>query len=114
MIKYQVRCPVPASHYFAVSMQIENPDPAGQALRLPNWIPGSYMIRDFARNLIDLRAHSGGEPIALQQLDKSNWCAAPCAGALTVEYQVYAKDLSVRTAYLDHTRGYYNGSSLFL
>ncbi|MGD8839923.1 MAG: PDZ domain-containing protein [Gammaproteobacteria bacterium] len=114
MIKYQVSCPVPASHYFAVSMRIENPDPAGQALRLPNWIPGSYMIRDFARNLLDLRATCDGTEIALEQLDKSNWRAAPCDGELGVEYLVYAKDLSVRTAYLDHTRGYYNGSSLFL
>ncbi len=114
MIRYQVSCPVPASHYFTVSMRIENPDPAGQALRLPNWIPGSYMIRDFARNLLDLRAHAGGSEVALEQLDKSNWRAAPCDGELTIEYRVYAKDLSVRTAYLDHTRGYYNGSSLFL
>jgi len=114
MIKYQVNCPVPASHYFAVSMRIDNPDPAGQALRLPNWIPGSYMIRDFARNLLDLRVTCDGNEIALEQLDKSNWRSAPCDGELVVEYLVYAKDLSVRTAYLDHTRGYYNGSSLFL
>ena len=114
MIRYQVSCPVPASHYFVVVMRIDEPDPAGQALRLPNWIPGSYMIRDFARNLLDLRAHANGAEIALEQLDKSNWRAAPCDGELTIEYQVYAKDLSVRTAYLDHTRGYYNGSSLFL
>ena len=114
MIRYQVSCPVPASHYFAVVLRIDKPDPAGQALRLPNWIPGSYMIRDFARNLLDLRAHAGGIEVALEQLDKSNWRAAPCDGELTVEYRVYAKDLSVRSAYLDHTRGYYNGSSLFL
>ena len=114
MIRYQVSCPVPASHYFAVVLRIDKPDPAGQALRLPNWIPGSYMIRDFARNLLDLRAHAGGREVVLEQLDKSNWRAAPCDGELTVEYRVYAKDLSVRSAYLDHTRGYYNGSSLFL
>jgi predicted metalloprotease with PDZ domain len=95
-------------------MRIDNPDPAGQRLRLPNWIPGSYMIRDFARNLLDLHARSGGDAVELEQLDKSNWRAAPCAGELVVDYRVYAKDLSVRTAYLDHTRGYYNGSSLFL
>ena len=77
MIRYQVSCPVPASHYFAVSMRIDDPDPAGQPLRLPNWIPGSYMIRDFARNLLDLRAHSDGAGVALEQIDKSNWRAAP-------------------------------------
>ena len=56
MIRYQITSRNPGSHYFDVSIHIDNPDPDGQQLRLPNWIPGSYMIRDFARNLLDLRA----------------------------------------------------------
>ena len=56
MIRYQITSRNPSSHYFDVSISIDKPDPAGQQLRLPNWIPGSYMIRDFARNLLDLRA----------------------------------------------------------
>jgi len=83
-------------------------------LRLPNWIPGSYMIRDFARNLLDLRAHGTDGELAIEQVDKSNWRVAPCAGALTLSYKVYANDLSVRAAHLDHSHGYYNGSSVFL
>ena len=114
MIRYRVSCPEPGSHYFAVSMRIEAPAEDGQALRLPNWIPGSYMIRDFSRNLVELRARSEEGEIALEQIDKSSWRAAPCEGPLTLDYRVYAKDLSVRAAYLDHVRGYYNGSSLFL
>ncbi len=114
MIRYQITSANPASHYFDVRVAIDAPDPAGQAFRLPNWIPGSYKIRDFARNLLDLRAACGGEPVALAQLDKSNWRAAPCAGPLELSYRVYAKDLSVRAAHLDHTHGYYNGSSVFV
>ena len=56
MIRYQIGSQLPASHYFDVSLRIDAPDPQGQALRLPNWIPGSYMIRDFSRNLLDLKA----------------------------------------------------------
>ena len=118
MIRYQIGSRHPASHYFDVSIRIERPDPAGQELRLPNWIPGSYMIRDFARNLLDLRAEasadgSAGE-LAIHQLDKSNWRVVPCQGELTLSYRVYANDLSVRAAHLDHSHGYYNGSSVFL
>ena len=114
MVRYQITSLDPASHYFDVSIRIDEPDPAGQALRLPNWIPGSYMIRDFARNLLDLRASCAEQPLAIEQTDKSNWRVAACSGVLTVAYKVYAKDLSVRAAHLDHTHGYYNGSSVFL
>ena len=114
MIRYQIGSALPASHYFDLSIHIESPDPEGQALRLPNWIPGSYMIRDFARNLLDLEAQDENGVLGIEQLDKSNWRVAPATGALTIGYKVYANDLSVRAAHLDHSHGYYNGSSVFL
>jgi len=114
MIRYQITSLNPGSHYFDVTIRIDDPDPAGQCLRLPNWIPGSYMIRDFARNLLDLTASCETAELALVQLDKSNWQVAACSGDLVVKYKVYAKDLSVRAAHLDHSHGYYNGSSVFL
>jgi len=114
MIRYHITSRNPSSHYFDVSIQIDTPDPAGQQLRLPNWIPGSYMIRDFARNLLDLQASSAAGELAIEQIDKSNWRVAAATGAVTIEYKVYAKDLSVRAAHLDHSHGYYNGSSVFL
>ena len=114
MIRYQITSRNPATHYFDVKIHIDKPDPTGQALRLPNWIPGSYMIRDFARHLISVQASCDGEAIQIHQIDKSNWRAEPCAGALLAEYRVYARDLSVRGAHLDHTHGYYNGTSVFL
>jgi predicted metalloprotease with PDZ domain len=114
MIRYQIGSRLPASHYFDVSLRIDNPDPSGQQLRLPNWIPGSYMIRDFARNLLDLRAEGAGGELALEQIDKSNWRVAASSGPVTLSYKVYANDLSVRAAHLDHDHGYYNGSSVFL
>lgn len=114
MIRYQITSLDPSSHYFDVSLRIDDSDPGGQRLRLPNWIPGSYMIRDFARNLVELRASCVAGPLAIEQIDKSNWRVAACADVLTIDYKVYAKDLSVRSAHLDHTHGYYNGSSVFL
>ena len=65
MIQYQITSHNPASHYFDVAIRIEKPDASGQALRLPNWIPGSYMIRDFARNLLDLRARDDSGDLAI-------------------------------------------------
>ena len=81
---------------------------------LPAWIPGSYLIREFARHFVQVRAHDPAGAAAITKLAKSEWQAAPCTGPLTVTAHVYAFDLSVRTAYLDATRGYFNGPAVFL
>ncbi len=103
-----------AGHLFLVTVHIARPDAEGQRLALPAWIPGSYMVREFARNIIRINAHSSGKKIALNKTDKQSWQAAPCVGALTIEYEVYAWDLSVRTAHLDQSHGFFNGTSVYL
>ena len=103
-----------AGHLFAVSLKVAVPAPGGQVFALPAWIPGSYMIREFSRNIVQIRAEANGKPVALTKLDKHTWRAAPVAGALTLHYEVYAWDLSVRAAHLDQTHGFFNGTSVFL
>ena len=103
-----------AAHLYAVSVTVNQPDPAGQRFSLPAWIPGSYMIREFAKNIVRIRAESGGYEVALNKLDKHTWLADVCIGPITVYYEVYAWDLSVRTAHLDQTHGFFNGTSVFL
>lgn len=111
---YQITPADPAAHLFHVSCTIPAPAAEGQLVCLPAWIPGSYMIRDFARNIVSIRASCGDERVELEKVDKSTWRAAPCPGPLMIVYEVYAWDLSVRTAHLDQTHGYFNGSSVFL
>ncbi len=103
-----------AGHLFEVRLTVASPDPAGQVFTLPAWIPGSYMIREFSRNIVQIGAQSGGKAVALTKLDKHSWRAAPVSGALTVTYEVYAWDLSVRAAHLDQTHGFFNGTSVCL
>ncbi|HJV07031.1 MAG TPA: PDZ domain-containing protein [Chromobacteriaceae bacterium] len=113
-VRYSI-CPVaPVAHLFEVSLKVKHPAKEGQRFSLPAWIPGSYMIREFARHIVSMRARSGGKPVQLCQLDKHTWQAAPVKGTLTLTYQVYAYDLSVRGAYLDQQRGFFNASSVFL
>jgi len=114
MIQYQIQPISPEAHLFSVALQIAKPDKEGQRLTLPAWIPGSYMIRDFAKNIVTLKASCQGKEIATKKTDKQSWQCAPCQGELLIEYQVYAWDLSVRSAHLDSTHGYFNGTSLFL
>jgi predicted metalloprotease with PDZ domain len=104
----------PHAHVFEVRCTVDDPDADGQRFRLPSWIPGSYLIREFARQFIDVRAECDAEAVALQKEAKDVWRATPVTGPLTVIANVYAFDLSVRTAYLDARRAYCNGPCLFL
>ena len=113
-ISYTIGAKELAAHMFQVTMTIEAPAPEGQVLALPAWIPGSYMIREFSRNIVQIRAEASGQPVELAKLDKHSWQAEPCKGKLTVHYEVYAWDLSVRAAHLDQTHGFFNGTSVFL
>ena len=104
----------PQAHLFEVTLRIARPDPAGQMLSLPAWIPGSYLIRDFARHIVAIAASCGARPVALDKRDKHTWQAAPCGAQLEIRYRIYAWDLSVRGAHLDNTHGFFNGTSVFL
>jgi len=111
--QYRIWPKDPGAHVFEVSLTVAEPDRAGQVVALPAWIPGSYLIRDFARHVVGIRAESNGRPVALVKLDKSRWRAEAVAGELTVIADIYAYDDSVRGAHLDATHGYFNGTCVF-
>jgi predicted metalloprotease with PDZ domain len=113
-VRYRIAPLDPHAHLIEVHCTVEDPDPAGQRFRLPAWIPGSYLIREFARHFVDVRAEAGGRPLPIAKEAKDVWRAAPATSPLTVIARVYAFDLSVRTAYLDAARGYFNGPAVFL
>jgi predicted metalloprotease with PDZ domain len=112
-VHYRITPNNPAAHLFEVRCTITDPDPAGQRLSLPTWIPGSYLIRDFARHVVRVRAESDGRPVALTKVDSATWASEPTQRPLTVVAEIYAWDLSVRAAHLDTSRGYFNGTSVF-
>jgi predicted metalloprotease with PDZ domain len=114
-IRYSIVPKQPAAHLFEVTVTVADPDPAGQRFMLPVWIPGSYMVREFARNIVTLRAfNEAGRKVRIEKADKHTWQAAQVSGALTLRYEVYAWDMSVRAAHLDDTTGFFNGTSVFL
>jgi predicted metalloprotease with PDZ domain len=113
-VQYRIQPLSLEAHLFDVTVTVARPAKKGQVFSLPAWIPGSYMIREFARHIVRIEATADGRPVGLEKLDKHSWQAQPVKGALTVRYQVYAFDLSVRGAYLDARRGFFNGASVFL
>ncbi len=96
------------------------------SLWLPAWIPGSYLMREFARNItavhyeiLDSQVVSNDKQIntyRAQKTDKNTWQLpeARAAQRIRLHYEVYCYDLSVRTAYVDQQRLYGNFTSLAL
>ncbi|MFB1485618.1 MULTISPECIES: M61 family metallopeptidase [unclassified Thiocapsa] len=109
-------CPAsPQAHQFTVEVEIPGSGAQSVALSLPAWIPGSYMIRDFARNILTLVAESAdGTPLECRKRDKQTWVCRTEGSAVRVRYHVYAWELSVRAAHLDTTHAYFNGAALLM
>ena len=113
-IHYRVEPADLHAHLYSVTLTIAHPQ-ALQEVALPVWIPGSYLVREFSKNLQCLSAHQGRRAVALAQLDKHRWQARCSPGKpLVLTYEVCAYDSSVRTAWLDTARGFFNGTSLCL
>ena len=113
-VHYRVEMPDLHTHLYQVTLTVPEPD-ALQRLTLPAWIPGSYLIREFAKNLQGLQARQGRRALEVLQTGKSSWEVACKAGQpLQLAYTVYANDASVRTAWLEPSRGFFNGTSLCL
>jgi predicted metalloprotease with PDZ domain len=113
MLSYLVRLADPNRHLLAVECRI----PAvaeNETVSLPSWIPGSYLLREYARHVTAIGVTSAqGRPL-LTKVDNSSWQVSGAAGEVVITMQVYALDLSVRGAYLDGERGYLNGTCVFL
>jgi len=104
-------------HRYRVKLHIAKPNPDGQILQVPAWIPGSYLIRDFSKHIEGIEAYSvkgTKKKIALQRISNDQWRLPKVSGAVEVHTTVYAYDSSVRAAYLDTERAFFNASSLCL
>jgi len=111
--RYSIWPKDPAAHLFEVRLTVATPDPGGQVFALPTWIPGSYMIRDYAKHVVSARAESDGRDVALRKLDKTRWQAAATDRELTLVLDIYAHDESVRGSHLDLTHAFFNGTCVF-
>lgn len=117
-IKHLIQMPNPQSHYFDVTTTLDVSKETGRfiELKMAVWTPGSYLIREFAKNVEQVSAQSGNSMLPISKISKNTWRIALQPGIKTVQvhYQVYAHELSVRTSFLDDVHGYINPASVLL
>ena len=112
-VRYIVSLHDPATHRYAVRCEVPEAPSAALTFRLPAWIRGSYLVRDLSKHVFDLQAWRGAQRVEIERLEKSSFRIPAGEGAVRLEYAVHAFDESVRKAFLDSRRGFFNGSSLF-
>jgi len=113
MINYKIT-PNFLSHEWHITLSFTQTNDSETEISLPNWVPGSYLIRDFARHITHINARCNGKTQPLIQTSKNYWQTPALSGAWEIYYTVYAFDLSVRGSFLSTERGFFDGACLFL
>ena len=103
------------AHYVTVEVEVDGLSGASVDFQMAVWTPGSYLVREFARQVEILGAKSGRRELPVVQLDKRTWrVSLEGRRGLTLRYRVYAFEESVRTSYVDGDMALLNGASVFL
>ena len=115
-VAYFLAMPQPHTHYFEVQIKLSGFEQEVVDFKLPVWTPGSYLVREFAKNVEGFVAQNGkGQSLKTEKTKKNTWRVyAAKAAEITVSYRVYAFEVSVRTSYLDGSHAYLNGTNVFM
>ena len=120
MVLYQISFPAPGSHLVHVRLEFDAPaapapEDAPCSVWMAAWTPGSYLVREYARNVRGVRAEVDGKPAEIGKRSKDTWQIAAAAGQrVRVDYTIYAHELSVRTAHHDATHAFLHPAQIFL
>ena len=120
-INYTLSMPEPWTHYFEVKMVVDNIKAIDEIkkndyvdLKMAVWTPGSYLIREYAKNVEGFEATDGNKALKFEKINKNTWRIYGKNDKIEVKYKVYSFELSVRNSFLDDSHGYLNGASMFL
>jgi predicted metalloprotease with PDZ domain len=115
-VKYKLKMPKPQDHYYHVEMELTDFGSGELDVVMPIWTPGSYLAREFAKNVNLVRAFDeNGNILDVKKMDKNSWrIFKGNATKIRINYEVYAFELSVRTSFLDLSHGFVSGSGVFM
>jgi len=114
-IFYTVTFPEAQAHYADIEMDISHIKQGTLVLKMPVWTPGSYLVREFAKNVEAFSASAGDKELSFIKTRK-NWWSINTAGAdhITIKYKVYCNEISVRTSTVDASHGFISTSGIFM
>ncbi len=115
-IRYTVRFPAPQTHYAEVTADLPTGGEKSIDLFMAVWTPGSYLVREYARNVEGISALGhGGTPLGVEKTRKNRWRVwTQGAARVSVRYRVYCHEMTVRTNWVDENFALLNGAPTFI
>lgn len=115
-ISYTLSFPAPQTHYLEVEARVPADGQPAIDLVMAVWTPGSYLIREFSRNVEGLTATTeAGEALKAEKTSKNHWrVETHGAPRVVVRYRVYCREMSVRTSFVDSGFALVNAAAAFL
>lgn len=115
-LEYSLSMSKPYTHYFEVTTKVTGLQKDYIDFQMPVWAPGSYLVRDFPKNVDFFHAYNGkGKELKFEKINKYTWRVySNNSDEVKLNYDIYAFEVSVRTSFLDSSHGYLNGSSVFM
>jgi predicted metalloprotease with PDZ domain len=114
-ISYTVSFPEAQAHYADVEMNISGLNQASLDLKMPVWTPGSYLVREYAKNVESFSAASGNQILPAPKVSKNCWRIQTAGHAtVIVKYRVYCFEISVRTSFVDAAHGFLSSAGTFM
>ena len=114
-LHYRLAMPEPQTHYFEVEMRMQDFKDKFIDIKMPVWAPGSYLVREFPKNVEAFTATTGSRQLKAEKINKNTWRVYSDKNRdVVVRYKVYAFELTVRTSFVDEMHAYLNGTSVFM
>jgi predicted metalloprotease with PDZ domain len=114
-ISYTVTFPEAQAHYADIEMNISGLNQNTLDLKMPVWTPGSYLVREFSKNVESFSAETNGKALDAKKIRKNIWQITTTGiPAIKVKYRVYAFELSVRTSLVDASHAFLSSSGVFM
>ncbi len=114
-VKYEIRIPNPKSHYAEVLIKTIASEKGNIKISMPVWTPGSYLVREFAKNVESVSCDINSRAIDVNKIDKNTWSIPAKKGdEISFRYKVYCFELSVRTSFIDADQALLNMASVLM
>lgn len=114
-IRYTLRFPAPHTHYVEVEAALPTGGRAEVEVYMPTWTPGSYLIREYERNVEAVTAVAGTRTLAVAKSTKNRWkITTGGAPSVTLRYKVYSREMTVRNNWVESSFAMINGAPTFL
>jgi predicted metalloprotease with PDZ domain len=113
-IGFEVSFTEPQAHYANVEMSISGINKEYVDVKMPVWAPGSYLVREFSKNVEGFEAKAAGKPLRFEKFSKNTWRIYSGNKKIQINYRVYANEVSVRTAFIDNTHAFLSSTGIFM